>query len=521
MKRRNARSFDLLVKDIRSDAVIARTTSHNTQLALTWAPDESAIVFLENDDSTNQLTLRVWRFGEPAEPQSLRVSTLSAKLPIRWAPGGQALLLYRGNGDSGELTIVEDPLGTSPKISALGSMAHAGDMRWSPDGTRVAFTSAFNSGKVDVVEISSAKPRKTVEIQPSAPISSIAWSANGNELYVTARTPGDEFYGLFRADLTRGVVSRLLHVPYDLHNPLVAQDGNRFAIEANRDGRSEILVGNADDMATLRSVTAANESMKILSISHDQKTLQVQGGPLNQSPAVFLMDWVGNAIPINGEAMVTGSSPLLLRIPASDGQNVPTIIWTVSSQIKDMQRGVIYVHGGPHLQERPVLDGRVLPAMLRDTVIAIPNYRGSSGYGATWERVEDVSQQALDIAAVLNYMRRTYGLSSDKIVVVTSSTGLRPVLSFLRMEPNSFGTLVATALVRDEGALCEPANFVGAMFGFHGERDLILAPRDAESVFDSCSKSAKTKSFRVLSDEGHLFHRTSSWAEVFAATYEN
>jgi dipeptidyl aminopeptidase/acylaminoacyl peptidase len=159
--------------------------------------------------------------------------------------------------------------------------------------------------------------------------------------------------------------------------------------------------------------------------------------------------------------------------------------------------------------------------MLRDTVVAVPNYRGSSGYGATWERVEDVSLQALDIAAVVNYLKQTFGLSGDKIVVVTSSTGLRPALSFLRAHPNSFGTFILTALVPDEGALCAAPGFDGAMFGFHGERDLILSPREADRVFLRCSESAKTRDFQVFSNEGHLFHRTASWVEVLAAVYKD
>lgn len=68
-KRRNARSFDLIIRDLQTDTVIAQTTSHNSQLALTWAPDESAIVFLENDDSSNQLILRSWRFESPQSPR--------------------------------------------------------------------------------------------------------------------------------------------------------------------------------------------------------------------------------------------------------------------------------------------------------------------------------------------------------------------------------------------------------------------------------------------------------------------
>lgn len=520
-KRRNARSFDLIIRDIQSGTVIAQTTSHNTQLALTWAPDESAIVFLENDDSSNQLTLRSWRFRETAQPKPLPFATLSAILPIRWAPSGRALLLYRGNGDVGELTLVEGPLEASPKVTPLGTMSHGGDMRWSPDSSRVAFTTTLNSGTIDIVDVITALPRKTVVVQPGARISSIAWSPSGNELFVTARAPEDEFYSLFRIDLTSEVSSRLLQAPYDLHNPIVSVDGTRVALEANKDGRSEVVIGDTRNGAVARRVTGAHESVRLVSTSHDIMTLHVHGGPLNQSPTVFLMDWEGGTRSIPGQATVTGSTPSLIAIPTSDDQKVPTIVWSDSSQARNVKRGVVYVHGGPHLQERPVVDGRVLPLMLRDSVVAIPNYRGSSGYGASWEKVEDFNQQALDVAAVVNHLKQTFGLSSDQIIVVTSSTGLRPVFSFLRTLPNSFGTLVLTALVSADGGLCSPRGFEGAMYGFHGGRDPILSPHDAERVFLSCSESAKTRAFQVFSNEGHLFHRTASWAEVFAAVYKD
>lgn len=518
LKRRNATSFELTVRDIRSDKLIAQTTSHNTQLALSWAPDESAIVFLENDDASNQFTLRRWRFKEAATPESLDLATLSAILPIRWAPSGEALLLYQGNGDRGDLTLVQSPLGASPKGTSLGVMLHGGDMRLSPEGTHVAFTKDFNSGEIEIVDVSLGASRKVITIYPGARISSIAWGAQG-EILVTARPPNDEFYSLFRANLTTGVISRLLQAPYDLHNPVVDPSSHRFAVEGNRDGRSEILVGEISDAPSVKSLTGIDESVRIIGTSGDRATLYAQGGLMNHSPTVFSMDWLGERRLPAGQAEVVGTSPSFEEIPTVDGHKVPTIVWSGSPKAQDVQRGVIYVHGGPHLQERPMLDGRVLPSMLHATVVAIPNYRGSTGYGASWERREDYSEQALDLAAVITYMKETFRLSGDKITVVSSSTGLRPVFRFLQQAPSAFGTLVLTSLAPPQNDVCKADQFKGAMFGFHGERDPILSPQAARREFLLCSQSAQTREFRVFSHEGHLFHRTSSWAAVFAAVY--
>lgn len=517
LKRRNPRSFDLLVRDLRSGGLVAESSSANTQLALTWAPDESAVFFLENDDASDALTVRRWRLNQPGGPESLGISTLSAKMGMRAAPSGNALLLYRGNGDRGDVTVVRNPLADSPTISSLGTMLHGGDFRWSPDGGSVAFTPDFASGRVDIVDGSTGTLRKSLSLPAGSSISSLAWG-NDAEVYVTARPPGEEFYSLFRADVVTGAVTSVLRTPYDLQNPVVDGSGKRFAIEANRQGRSEVLVGSTAGQDQPASVTLPETSVRIIGASSDHSVLHVQGGPLNHSPTVFVMDWGGTVRTLGGQADVAGSTPATVNISTADGQRVPTILWSGSPGVKNVRRGIVYVHGGPHLQERPILDGRVLPSILRNTVVAIPNYRGSSGFGATWEAIESTEAQALDIKGVLDYLKGSYGLSSDKIVVVTSSTGARSVLRMLKDDPNAFGTLVLTALIPVEPSVCAASKFEGAVYGFHGSRDLVFSPQEAQQVFQACSRSARKSEFRVFPREGHLFHRTSSWAAVFAAT---
>jgi dipeptidyl aminopeptidase/acylaminoacyl peptidase len=405
-------------------------------------------------------------------------------------------------------------------ITSLGEIDHAGDFQWSRDGSKVALVRDVRSGAISIVNSRGSREERRLVVHPGAQISSLAWSPTGDALLVVARAPHDEFSSLFLVNIGNGVTTRIFQPAYELSNVVWSNDGKLFGVEAVRGGRFEVVVGDVSVEGARRTLTPESHSYRIIDVATNGDSLHVRGGPLTDSPVVSSIGWNGERTLFPGQAVVTGPSPSVVNIPAADGKLIPTLLWrpTTNSGVPD--EAVMFIHGGPHLQELPTLDGRIAASLKLNQFVVIPNYRGSSGYGASWERYEDVRQQARDIADVQGYVEHTLQIAPHKISAVASSYGMRPTLYVLRDNPRAFGTVMLTSLVRPTDEVCPIVGFTGTIFGFHGQNDPMQDAQEAKDIFQRCTEKVRNKFWKILPEEGHHFHRTTSLEIVLSALLE-
>lgn len=519
VKSRRTDDFELRVLDAGTGASIAAIASPGTQLALTWAPDGQSLVYLQDDRGDRRFRLFRWYPSTGRLTPILGIETQTAAPPLRWSPDGSALLVYRGGRRRGVVDIITDLDRGQPSARSAGEAEVDGDFRWSPDGSRIALIRHAGSGSLSIVDSHGAGPEIVLPISSGADLSQLSWSPDGASLLVTARPRGEAFFSLFHVPVSGSGAVRLYSPDCDLSSPLFTPDGTRFLVEANRAGRMEIVLGDLREAGPREILTAADSSFRMLGLTRDGGSAVVRGGAMNHSPAVATLRLAAGAraIPAAGQAVVEAAAPRLVQIETGDLHAVPTLIWAPEAAGPPPRGALVLVHGGPHLQELPVLEGRIGVPLARGMVVAIPNYRGSKGYGTDWERVEDADLQAADLWAVIRYLEREYRISPARITLVASSWGNVPALRLAARRGVSIGALVLTSLVMTERRTCALDGFSGIAIGFHGERDPSLAPEAARRVFELCVGNAARSEWHVLPDEGHQLHRTRSWEQILEA----
>lgn len=514
-KTRGTETFDLHVIEADTGKLVAETASGVTQLSLSWSPDSSTIAYLQDGGGDRLFNLHLWRPKETRLISVPSLETYTAAPAMRWSPDSNSLLVYVGGADSGSLSLVGGLRTSEYGTQSLGKVAVNGDFQWRPDGLAIALVRNTATDTVSIIHAHEHLSEASITVAPGAHINSLSWSPHGTSILAIARRPKDEYYSLFQVDIATGTSLQIYAPKDDLSNVTWTPDGEYFVVEENKQGRIEITLGEIGVHGTRNAISTNNESQRIVGLMADGSSLQVKGGAMSDAPIISKLSLTGEKLPIPNQAHVTAIPPLMVNIPTSEAASVPTIIWP--STKSSTKRAVLFLHGGPHQQELPILDGKIGVPLLEGMAVVVPNFRGSTGFGASWEAEDDITRQADDIYAVVRYMHETLRVPLGEITLLTSSHGMRPGLLVAEKTPESFRRIVLTSIVSMPMNLCPLKSFKGEIFGFHGKSDPLVSASAAKSIFLNCAATNSLRSWRTFSAEGHHIHGTSSWGGILQA----
>ncbi|GAC1661194.1 MAG: S9 family peptidase [Candidatus Acidiferrum sp.] len=122
------------------------------------------------------------------------------------------------------------------------------------------------------------------------------------------------------------------------------------------------------------------------------------------------------------------SKPQLIKWQTFDGKTISGYLYAPDPKKFPGKRPVmVNIHGGPEGQFRPVFLGRN-NYYLNELGVALifPNVRGSAGYGKTFLKLDNGTNRDhthKDIGALLDWMKQSPNLDSDKIMITGGSYG--------------------------------------------------------------------------------------------------
>ena len=244
--------------------------------------------------------------------------------------------------------------------------------------------------------------------------------------------------------------------------------------------------------------------------------------------------------------------PSLHRFASFDGESVPVFLFTPPGE--GPFPVVVMVHGGPEAQWQPLWHVNYAPLtqhlVSRGYAVAVPNVRGSTGYGKRYEHLDDVRlrlDSVRDLAALHAWLDARPDIDAARAVLYGRSYGGYMVLAGLAFQPerwaaglesvgiSSFVTFLENtspyrraAREREYGSLehdreflteASPITHVDAirapLFIQHGAND----PRVPLSESEEIARVLRAKGIRcelvVYPDEGHMIQKLSNRIDAF------
>ena len=449
---------------------------------------------------------------------------------------------------------VLDLTGTEPARRVWEVEGNYYPSSFSPDGTRLLvgrFLSASES-QWFVLDLASGAQSPITPESPPASYGGGVWSHDGNAVYLTSDRDG-EFRKLYLVDFNYGQWQCLTpDIEWDVTGVAVEPTGKGLAFLTNEDGSSRLYFAGPHGKDR-----RAVEGLPVGTIGG--LTFAAAGGVLGvavnsaRSPSdVYLISYPAGAATRWTQSEVGGLDttqfvePRLIRYPTFDEvdgrpRQIPAFYYPAPQPGK--RPVVIYAHGGPESQFRPVFTSlfQYWALELGISVIA-PNIRGSTGYGRTFHQLDDgpLREDSIrDIAALLDWIAQQPELDGERVGIFGGSYGGYVVLASLANYPERFRAGVCSVGIanfltflentgdyrrdlrrREYGderdpemrALLErisPLNnahrITAALFVLHGQNDPRVPVGEAEQIVAKLRELQRPVWYALGLNEGHGF----------------
>ena len=250
-------------------------------------------------------------------------------------------------------------------------------------------------------------------------------------------------------------------------------------------------------------------------------------------------------------AVRTGSlaEPSLHRFTSFDGESVPTFLYRSGGSAAPSPV-VVVVHGGPESQSRPLWNPVVGYLVESGYAVAVPNVRGSTGYGKRYQHLDDRRRRldsVADLAALHDWIAGQDGLDASRAALFGGSYGGYMVLAGLTMQPERWAAGVdivgISSLVtflentsayrrrvreREYGFLDTDRDFlveasplthvdrlVAPLFIIHGANDPRVPLSEAEQLQSTLKDKGVRSELLVYADEGHGLQKLANRLDAY------
>ena len=474
--------------------------------------------------------------------------------PGGFSPGGDriAFTATRRNGTDFDVYVQE--LDGEPalvwEVSGYHTVAD-----WGPDGSYLIISRQHSNLDNDLykLDLETRETRLLTPHEGEARFSSVNVTSGGESIYLATDRDGD-FLRLARLDLATLDLEYLTPDDRDVESVELSENGRYLAAARNVDGYSDFMLFNGRGR---RMPTPEMPSGMVggFSFSPDSTKLAFTLTGPDRNPDIWVLD-----LPESEPRRLTRSStagiprstfqrPEVVRYPSFDGREIPALFYEPERENAPV---IVNVHGGPESQSRPGFAPVTQYFLDQGYAIFAPNVRGSTGYGKSYTRLDDVElrmDSVKDLAHAAHWLRNR---GHERVAVMGGSYGGFMVLAALTEYPELWsagvdivGIANMVTFLENTGsyrrALREPeygsleknreflesispihkaGSITAPLMVIHGKNDPRVPVGEAEQIVERVRENGGAVEYLLYEDEGHglakLKNRLDAYPKIAA-----
>ncbi len=273
------------------------------------------------------------------------------------------------------------------------------------------------------------------------------FSPDGASLYYLTNQDS-EFDYLVRYDLASGALKPVVQTDWDVWYGYFSKHGKYFVVGINNDARTELRVYDAATMTPIQLPELGSADITSVTISRDESRMAFYASSARMPRDLFVYDFSGDQprqltrslnANIEPDDLVDGQ---VVRFASYDGVEIPGILYKpyqASSEHK--VPALVWVHGGPGGQSRVGYYYLIQYLVNHGYAVYAINNRGSSGYGKTFNHMDDRVHGEADLddcVASKTMLAETGWIDPERIGIIGGSYGGYMVLAALTFRPEEF-----------------------------------------------------------------------------------
>jgi dipeptidyl aminopeptidase/acylaminoacyl peptidase len=365
-----------------------------------------------------------------------------------------------------------------------------------------------------------------------------------------------EFTGLAYYKIKSGALGWITAEDWDIVNFRFSKSEKYLLYIINENGITKLKLKNTKTGKTSTLKLPPGNCLAFDFTPDEKKIVMVYDGPTNPND-IFVYDIKKKKLKQITYSMIGGipkkdfTAPETVQYESFDGLRINANLYIPEWMKKDGSNpAIIWPHGGPEWQEKKIFNKYAQTLTNRGYIVIAPNFRGSTGYGKTFQSLiykDWGGAEFKDVLGSYDYLLNSGYVDRSKIAVVGGSFGGFMTLTCVTKAPelwkcavdifgpsNMFTFLNSIPehwkpgtydLVghpeKDKDLLTErsPFNFVDnikcPMLIIQGANDPRVVKSESDQIVEKLKSQNKPVEYLVLEDEGHGFSKVSNQIKVW------
>ena len=269
-----------------------------------------------------------------------------------------------------------------------------------------------------------------------------------NNSLVYATDEHGEFFQAWVYDLQSGESSLLVEAPWDVSYVSYSPSGRYRVTGINADARNEVTVIDIQSGATVELPELPLGDLRNVRFSGDETHMALIVNADNSPSNIHVIDLVeGHSHqltqalnPAIDQSHLVSSE--IIRYQSFDGLEIPSILYKPhGASAENPVPALVLVHGGPGGQTRTGYRAMVQHLVNHGYAVLGANNRGSSGYGKTFNHLDDKRHGEDDLQDIVYgraYLESLDWVDGDRVGIIGGSYGGYMVAAALAFEPEAF-----------------------------------------------------------------------------------
>lgn len=257
-----------------------------------------------------------------------------------------------------------------------------------------------------------------------------------------------EFAYLVQYDLATGERKTLFETNWDVMYSYVSENEKYRVIAINEDGKNSLIIQDNATGAKVDFPAIPDGDVLAVEISRSEKLMRLTVGTSKAPGNIYVYNFETKELKKLTETLNPEINPAdlvsaqVVRYKSFDGLEIPAIYYKpLTASANNKVPAMVWVHGGPGGQSRVGYFSLIQYMVNHGYAVLAVNNRGSSGYGKTFYKMDDLNHGDKDLKDCVwgkKWLQSQDYIDTAKIGIIGGSYGGYMTMAAMAFEPNEF-----------------------------------------------------------------------------------
>lgn len=535
------------------------TLEDNAVFSLHYSPKKNNIIFSSDNqgDENHQLYLISDKGGEVT---SLTPEHYGAQVSFSgYNKKGNKIIYCTNKRDSRFFDTYVKELDTLKEtcISTYNDIYPQTVLDWSSNEKMILYQRYYSNNNHDllILDTATGETKNITEHSGNMKNTAAAFNKKADKVYFLSDY-GREFLAIAFYDIKSGKFGWEQTDKWDISGYDLSPDEKNLLYSINENGITRLKLKNVNT-GKIKTLKLPKGNCSLFRFTKEgKKLLLILDTPQNPND-IYVYDIKKDKLKQVTYSMIGGIPkndfivPQAVKYNSFDGLEINAFLYIPKGLKKDGSNpAVVWPHGGPEWQEKNLFNKYFQIMANRGYIIIAPNFRGSTGYGKSFQEKiykDWGGNEFKDVLGAYDYLVNSGYVDKNKIAVVGGSFGGFMTLTCVTKAPERWKCAVdifgpsnlitfcnsvpehwkpgVVVLVgdpdKDKDFLNErsPINFIDKITAplliIQGKNDPRVVQAESDQIAEKLKQQNKEVEYHVLNDEGHGFSKVSNQIMVW------